>query len=47
MRKRRAEKRYIKSDPKYNDLLVAKFINYMMYDGKKSVTRKMIYGSFD
>lgn len=47
MRKRRAEKRYIKSDPKYNDLLVAKFVNYMMYDGKKSVTRKMIYESFD
>jgi len=47
MRKRRAEKRYIKSDPKYNDLLVAKFVNYMMYDGKKSVTIKMIYESFD
>lgn len=47
MRKRRAEKRYIKPDPKFNDVTVAKFINYMMLDGKKSVTRKMVYDSFD
>ena len=47
MRKRRAEKRFIKPDPKFNDLTVSKFINYMMLDGKKSVTRKMIYKSFD
>jgi len=47
MRKRRAEKRFIKPDPKYNDLLVAKFINYIMWDGKKTVARKLVYGSFD
>ncbi|MBN1301281.1 MAG: 30S ribosomal protein S7 [Melioribacteraceae bacterium] len=47
MRKRRAEKRYIKPDPKYNDLLVSKFINYMMWDGKKSTSRQMIYECFD
>ncbi|NOX16935.1 MAG: 30S ribosomal protein S7 [Chlorobi bacterium] len=47
MRKRRAEKRFIKPDPKYNDVLVAKFINYIMWDGKKSVTRKVVYESFD
>ncbi|MBU1098628.1 MAG: 30S ribosomal protein S7 [Ignavibacteriae bacterium HGW-Ignavibacteriae-2] len=47
MRKRRAEKRYIKSDPKYNDILVSKFINYMMWDGKKSTSRQMIYDCFD
>jgi len=47
MRKRRAEKRFIKPDPRYNDLLVAKFVNYMMLDGKKSTTRKMVYDSFD
>jgi small subunit ribosomal protein S7 len=47
MRKRRAEKRYIKPDPKYNDLLVAKFINYIMWDGKKTVARKIVYESFD
>ena len=47
MRKRRAEKRYIKPDPKFNDLLVSKFINYMMWDGKKTVARKIVYDSFD
>ena len=47
MRKRRAEKRYIKPDPKYNDLLVAKFVNYMMWDGKKSTSRDIVYQSFD
>ena len=47
MRKRRAPKRYIKPDPKYNDLVLAKFINAIMYDGEKSVARKVIYDSFD
>jgi len=47
MRKRRAEKRYIKPDPKYNDVLVAKFINYIMWDGKKTTARKIVYESFD
>ncbi len=47
MRKRRAEKRYIKPDPKFNDVLVAKFINYIMWDGKKNVARKIVYDSFD
>lgn len=47
MRKRRAEKRYIKPDPRYNDLLVAKFVNYMMWDGKKSTSRDIVYQSFD
>ena len=47
MRKRRAEKRYIKPDPQYNDLLVAKFVNYIMMDGKKSTSRNVVYESFD
>lgn len=47
MRKKRAEKKYLKPDPKYNDVLVAKFINSIMYDGKKSVARKVVYGAFD
>lgn len=47
MRKRRAEKRYIKPDPRFNDLLVAKFVNYMMMDGKKSTSRDIVYQSFD
>ena len=47
MRKRRAEKRYVKSDPKFNDVLVSKFINAIMYDGKKSVARKVLYDAFE
>jgi len=47
MRKRRAEKRYIKPDPRYNDVLVAKFVNYLMWDGKKSTSRELVYQSFD
>jgi small subunit ribosomal protein S7 len=47
MRKRRAEKRYIKPDPKFNDITVSKFINVLMNDGKKSAARKIIYGAFD
>ena len=47
MRKRRAEKRYIKPDPKFNDVMVAKFINYIMWDGKKNTARKIVYESFD
>jgi len=47
MRKRRAEKRYIKPDPKFNDITVSKFINVLMNEGKKSAARKIIYGAFD
>jgi len=47
MRKKRAEKRFLKPDPKYNEILVAKFVNSLMYDGKKSTVRKMIYSAFD
>ena len=47
MRKRRAEKRFIKPDPKFNDIVLAKFINYMMWDGKKSTSRQIVYDSFE
>ena len=47
MRKRRAEKKFIKPDPKFNDVLVSKFINYLMWDGKKNVTRELVYSSFE
>jgi len=47
MRKKRAEKRYIKPDPKFDDVLVAKFINTIMSQGKKSVARKVVYNAFD
>ncbi len=47
MRKKRAQKKYLKPDPKYNDVLVAKFINNIMYDGKKSRAREVVYTAFD
>jgi len=47
MRKKRAEKKYLKPDPKFNDVLVAKFINSIIYKGKKSVSRKVVYTAFD
>jgi small subunit ribosomal protein S7 len=47
MRKRRAEKKYIKPDPKYKDIIVAKFINVLMMDGKKATARKTLYDAID
>ena len=47
MRKRRAEKKYIKPDPKYRDTIVAKFINVLMTDGKKATARKTLYDAID
>lgn len=47
MRKRRAEKRPVVLDPIYNDYVVAKFVNSIMFDGKKNTARKLIYDAFD
>jgi len=47
MRRRRAPKREIKADPKYNSPVVGQFINTVMSDGKKSTAQKVIYGAFD
>ncbi len=47
MRKKRAEKKFVNPDPKYNEVLVSKFINYLMWDGKKSISRKIVYECFD
>ena len=47
MRKRRAEKKYIKADAKYNEVIVSKFINYIMKDGKKIAATKVVYNSFE
>jgi small subunit ribosomal protein S7 len=47
MRRRRQEKRIILPDPKYNNVVVARLINYVMWDGKKSTARKVIYDAFD
>lgn len=46
-RRRAAEKRNILPDPKYKDFVVAKFINSLMRDGKKSVAEIILYKSFD
>ena len=47
MRRRRPEKRTILPDPIYNDLVVAKFINYLMIGGKKSVAERIFYNSLE
>jgi len=47
MRKKRAEIRRLAPDTKYNDLLVAKLINYLMYQGKKSTATTLVYDAFD
>ncbi len=45
MRRRRPEKRTILPDPTYKDYTVAKFINYIMKNGKKSIAEKIFYDS--
>ena len=47
MRRRKAEKREVTQDPKYNNKLVAKFVNCVMRDGKKSTAERIVYGSLD
>ena len=47
MRRRRPEKRTIQPDPVYNDLAVAKFVNYIMKKGKKGIAEKIFYSSMD
>jgi small subunit ribosomal protein S7 len=46
-RRRRAETRKVLPDPKYGDLVVTKFMNYVMYEGKKAVAESILYGAFD
>ena len=46
-RRHRAEKREINPDPKFGDLVVSKFMNNLMYQGKKSVAEGIVYGAFD
>ena len=47
MRRRRPEKRQILPDPVYNDLQIAKFVNYLMKRGKKGVAEKIFYGAME
>jgi len=46
-RRRRADKRVVLADPKFGDLDVTKLMNYVMYEGKKSVAETIIYGAFE
>lgn len=46
-RRHRAQKREVLPDPKYKDLIVTKFMNYVMYEGKKAVAENIVYGAFE
>ena len=46
-RRHQAEKREIQPDPKFGDLVVSKFMNTMMLEGKKSVAEQIVYGAMD
>ena len=46
-RRHSAEKREIIPDPKFGDIVVTKFMNAVMYDGKKSVAEAIVYGALD
>jgi small subunit ribosomal protein S7 len=46
-RRHSAEKREINPDPKFGDLVLSKFMNAIMYDGKKSAAEGIVYGAFD
>ncbi|GGA55427.1 30S ribosomal protein S7 [Nitratireductor aestuarii] len=46
-RRHRAEKREINPDPKFGDLVISKFMNAVMFDGKKSVAESIVYGALE
>jgi small subunit ribosomal protein S7 len=46
-RRHRAEKREVIPDAKYGNVVLAKFMNSVMYEGKKSVAEQIVYGAFD
>ena len=47
MRKSKPKKRIILPDPKFNDVMVTRFVNNMMYDGKKSIAYDIFYGAIE
>lgn len=47
MRGKQAPKRNVSGDIKYNDVDIAKFINYIMKDGKKATAQKVVYNAFE
>ncbi|WP_319413736.1 30S ribosomal protein S7 [uncultured Cohaesibacter sp.] len=46
-RRHSAEKRVINPDPKFGDIVISKFMNSIMLDGKKSVSESIVYGALD
>ncbi|MAK60901.1 MAG: 30S ribosomal protein S7 [Ponticaulis sp.] len=46
-RRHRAEKREVLPDPKFGDLVLSKFMNQIMVDGKKSTAERIVYGALD
>jgi small subunit ribosomal protein S7 len=46
MRRKRAEKRIRRPDPRYNDILIGRFINNIMLDGQKQVAQRIMYDAF-
>ena len=46
-RRHSAEKREINPDPKFGDIVVSKFMNSVMYEGKKSTAEQIVYGALD
>ena len=47
MRKKRAEKRRISPDPKYRDVIITRFVNNLMEDGKKNIARTLLYDALN
>lgn len=47
MRKSKPKKRYLLPDPKFQDTLVTRFVNNLMYDGKKSTAFNIMYGALE
>lgn len=47
MRKRKPKVRYLAPDPRYNDQMVTRFVNNMMFEGKKSLAFKIFYDAMD
>ncbi len=47
MRRRKAQEKNILADPKFNSKVVAKFINMVMLEGKKSIAERIVYGAFE
>ena len=46
-RRHSAEKRQVNPDPKFNDIVITKFMNAVMNEGKKSVAERIVYGALD